>query len=71
MCSAGPSLKVFGGLSFLCFLLQELDKTWKMVYAANDKEKRDKDTIRNLKDEIAKLMKQAEQNVPSAEQERM
>lgn len=42
-----------------------------MVDAANDKEKRDKDTIRNLKDEIAKLMKQAEQSVPSAEQERM
>lgn len=42
-----------------------------MVDAANDKEKRDKDAIRNLKDEIAKLMKQAEQSVPSAEQERM
>lgn len=41
-----------------------------MVDAANDKEKRDKDTIRILKDEVAKLMKQAEQSVPSAEQER-
>lgn len=51
--------------------VQELDKAWKMVDAANDKEKRDKDTVRTLKDEIAKLMKQAEQSVPSAEQERM
>lgn len=42
-----------------------------MVDAANDKEKRDKDTIGNLKDEIAKLIKQAEQSVPAAEQERM
>lgn len=42
-----------------------------MVDAANDKEKRDKENIRNLKDEIAKLMKQAEQRVPSAEREQM
>lgn len=56
----------------LCLLsVQELDKAWKLVDATNDKEKRDSDTIRTLKDEIAKLMKQAEQSVPSAEQERM
>lgn len=42
-----------------------------MVDAANDKEKRDKETIRNLKDEIAQLVKQAEESVPSAEQEQM
>lgn len=42
-----------------------------MVDAANDKEKWDKGTIRNLKDEIATLLKQAEHSVPPAEQERM
>lgn len=58
-----------GDSVFSLFYRQELDKAWKMVDAANDKEKRDKDTIRNLKDEIAKLIKQAEQSVPSAEQQ--
>lgn len=56
---------------FPLFYLQELDKAWKMVDAANDKEKRDKEAIKNLKDEIAKLMEQANQSVPSAEQEQM
>lgn len=32
-----------------------------MVDAAHDKEKRDKETIRNLKDEVANLMKIGEQ----------
>lgn len=41
-----------------------------MVDAANDKEKWDKGTIRNLKDEMATLLKQAEDSVPPAEQER-
>ncbi|TNM84644.1 hypothetical protein fugu_008822 [Takifugu bimaculatus] len=52
-------------------LKRELDKAWKMVDAANDKEKRDKEAIKNLKDEIAKLMEQAKQSVPSAEQEQI
>lgn len=56
---------------FSLLYLQELDKAWKMVDAANDKEKRDKDTIRNLKDEIATVLKQAEQSVPPAEEEWM
>uniref|UniRef100_A0A4W6DUE0 Cilia and flagella associated protein 58 n=1 Tax=Lates calcarifer TaxID=8187 RepID=A0A4W6DUE0_LATCA len=42
-------------------LKRELDKAWKMVDAAHDKEKRDKETIRNLKDEVANLMKIGEQ----------
>uniref|UniRef100_A0A3B4WB06 Cilia and flagella associated protein 58 n=1 Tax=Seriola lalandi dorsalis TaxID=1841481 RepID=A0A3B4WB06_SERLL len=42
-------------------LKRELDKAWKMVDAAHDKEKMDKDTIRNLKEEVANLMKIAEQ----------
>ena len=42
-----------------------------MVDAANDKEKRDKDTVRNLKDEVAKLTKQAEDSVPFADQDQM
>ncbi|XP_067350961.1 cilia- and flagella-associated protein 58 isoform X2 [Channa argus] len=41
-------------------LKKELDKAWKMIDAAYDKEKKDKDTIRNLKEEIANL-KLAEQ----------
>lgn len=42
-----------------------------MVDAANDKEKRDKEAIKNLKDEIAKLMEQAKQSLPPAEQGQM
>ncbi|XP_040006991.1 cilia- and flagella-associated protein 58 [Xiphias gladius] len=42
-------------------LKRELDKAWKMVDAAHDKEKRDNETIRNLKEEVANLMKIAEQ----------
>lgn len=56
---------------FPLFYLQELDKAWKMVDAANDKEKRDKEAIKNLKDEIAKLMEQAKQSLPPAEQGQM
>ncbi|KAG7224645.1 hypothetical protein INR49_011398 [Caranx melampygus] len=41
--------------------IRELDKAWKMVDAAHDKEKRDKETIRNLKEEVSNLMKTAEQ----------
>ncbi len=33
-----------------------------MVDAAHDKEKRDKETIGNLKEEVANLIKMAEQN---------
>uniref|UniRef100_A0A8C4DXP3 Cilia- and flagella-associated protein 58 central coiled coil domain-containing protein n=1 Tax=Dicentrarchus labrax TaxID=13489 RepID=A0A8C4DXP3_DICLA len=42
-------------------LKRELDKAWKMVDAAHDKEKRDKETIRNLNEEVANLIKTAEQ----------
>ncbi|XP_034745536.1 cilia- and flagella-associated protein 58 [Etheostoma cragini] len=42
-------------------LKRELDKAWKMVDAAHDKEKRDKEAIRTLKEEVANLMKIAEQ----------
>ncbi|KAM8741734.1 cilia- and flagella-associated protein 58 [Acanthopagrus schlegelii] len=42
-------------------LKRELDKAWKMVDAAHDKEKRDKEAIRNLKEEVANLIKKAEQ----------
>ncbi|XP_076607181.1 cilia- and flagella-associated protein 58 [Chaetodon auriga] len=42
-------------------LKRELDKAWKMVDAAHDKEKRDKETIRTLKEEVANLIKMAEQ----------
>ncbi|XP_076017313.1 cilia- and flagella-associated protein 58 [Genypterus blacodes] len=43
-------------------LKKELDKAWKMVDAAHDKDKRDRETISHLKDEIANLTKQVEQN---------
>uniref|UniRef100_A0A673AB75 Cilia and flagella associated protein 58 n=1 Tax=Sphaeramia orbicularis TaxID=375764 RepID=A0A673AB75_9TELE len=42
-------------------LKRELDKAWKMVDAAHEKEKRDKETIKNLKEEVADLTKIAEQ----------
>ncbi|KAM9348951.1 cilia- and flagella-associated protein 58 [Symphorus nematophorus] len=42
-------------------LKRELDKAWKMVDAAHDKEKRDKETIKNLKEEVANQIKVAEQ----------
>ncbi|XP_023121554.1 cilia- and flagella-associated protein 58 [Amphiprion ocellaris] len=42
-------------------LKRELDKAWKMVDAAHDKEKKDKETIRNLKEDISDLTKMAEQ----------
>ncbi|XP_029375725.1 cilia- and flagella-associated protein 58 [Echeneis naucrates] len=42
-------------------LKRELDKAWKMVDAAHDKEKRDKETITNLKEEVANLLKSIEQ----------
>lgn len=41
--------------------MQELDKAWKMVDAAHDKEKRDKETITNLKEEVSKLVQTSEQ----------
>lgn len=43
-----------------------------MVDAAHDKEKRDKETIRNLKEEVANLIKQGEQQTAfSMDQEQM
>ncbi|TKS83720.1 Cilia- and flagella-associated protein 58 [Collichthys lucidus] len=42
-------------------LKRELDKAWKMVDAAHVKEKTDKETIRNLKEEVFNLNKTAEQ----------
>ncbi|XP_031166935.1 cilia- and flagella-associated protein 58 [Sander lucioperca] len=51
-------------------LKRELDKAWKMVDAAHDKEKRDKEAIRILKEEVANLIKMAEQQTGfSADQE--
>ncbi|XP_068457402.1 cilia- and flagella-associated protein 58 [Clinocottus analis] len=47
-------------------LKRELDKGWKMVDAAHDKEKRDKENIRDLKEEVAHLMKMAEQQTGSS-----
>ncbi|KAM8834934.1 cilia- and flagella-associated protein 58 [Synchiropus picturatus] len=42
-------------------LKMELDKAWKMIDAAHDTEKKDRESIRNLKAEVADLMKQAEE----------
>ncbi|XP_068187756.1 cilia- and flagella-associated protein 58 [Antennarius striatus] len=42
-------------------LKRELDKAWKMVDTAHDKEKKDKETMRNLKEEVADLIKMGEQ----------
>uniref|UniRef100_A0A3Q3NR69 Cilia and flagella associated protein 58 n=1 Tax=Labrus bergylta TaxID=56723 RepID=A0A3Q3NR69_9LABR len=42
-------------------LKRELDKAWKMVDTAHDKEKKDKETIRNLKEDISNLIKMNEQ----------
>lgn len=43
------------------FPLQELDKAWKMVDAAHVQEKKDKETIRALKEEVSNLVKMNEQ----------
>ncbi|KAM6983740.1 cilia- and flagella-associated protein 58 [Tautogolabrus adspersus] len=42
-------------------LKRELDKAWKMVDTAHDKEKKDKETIRTLKEDISNLIKMNEQ----------
>nr|XP_019941068.1 PREDICTED: cilia- and flagella-associated protein 58 [Paralichthys olivaceus] len=45
----------------IALLKRELDKAWEMVNAAYEKEKRDKETIRNLKDNIEDLTKLTEE----------
>lgn len=57
MCLSFALLRLFPPL----LSLQELDKAWKMVDAAHDREKRDKETIRNLNEEISNLTKMTEQ----------
>ncbi|KAM8835493.1 cilia- and flagella-associated protein 58-like [Synchiropus picturatus] len=42
------------------FLREELDKAWKMIEASHNTEKKDRETIRNLKEEVAGLTKQVE-----------
>ncbi|KAM8899578.1 cilia- and flagella-associated protein 58 isoform 1-T1 [Spinachia spinachia] len=42
-------------------LKRELDKGWKMVDAAHIKERRDKETIQDLKEKVSNLMKMSEQ----------
>ncbi|XP_069021148.1 cilia- and flagella-associated protein 58 [Embiotoca jacksoni] len=42
-------------------LKRELDKAWKMVDAAHDKEKKDKETIRKLKEDVSNLTKMNDQ----------
>ncbi|XP_037605427.1 cilia- and flagella-associated protein 58 [Sebastes umbrosus] len=42
-------------------LKQELDKAWKIVDSSHDKEKRDSETIRALKEEVTNLMKMSEE----------
>ncbi|XP_068600277.1 cilia- and flagella-associated protein 58 [Brachionichthys hirsutus] len=48
-------------------LKRELDKAWKMVDAGHDKEKRDKETVRSLKEELIKMSEQ--QSVVSVNQD--
>ena len=43
------------------FFLQEIEKAWKMVDAAHEKETRARETIQSLKLEIANLSKLVEQ----------
>ncbi|XP_038153745.1 cilia- and flagella-associated protein 58 [Cyprinodon tularosa] len=50
-------------------LKKELDEAWKMVDAAHDKEKKDMETIRSLKEDVSKLSDAAEQQ--TGQQERM
>ncbi|XP_015238375.1 PREDICTED: cilia- and flagella-associated protein 58 [Cyprinodon variegatus] len=50
-------------------LKKELDEAWKMVDAAHDKEKKDMETIRSLKEDVSKLTDAAEQQ--TGQQERM
>ncbi|KAM9789004.1 cilia- and flagella-associated protein 58-like [Neosynchiropus ocellatus] len=48
------------------FLREELDKAWKMIEASHNTEKKDRETIRNLKEEVAGLMKQVEEKSSQA-----
>uniref|UniRef100_A0A3Q1J0C3 Cilia- and flagella-associated protein 58 central coiled coil domain-containing protein n=1 Tax=Anabas testudineus TaxID=64144 RepID=A0A3Q1J0C3_ANATE len=52
--------------STIASLKRELDKAWKMVDAAHDKEKSDKETIRYLTEEVANLTKIADQQSGSS-----
>lgn len=47
--------------TFPAFVFQEIEKLWKMVDAAHEKESRARDTINQLKLEIANLTKLVEQ----------
>ncbi|KAM3601496.1 uncharacterized protein V6R79_013731 [Siganus canaliculatus] len=42
-------------------LKRELDKAWKLIETSHNKEQRDKETIKNLKEEVGSLIKKAEQ----------
>lgn len=48
-------------ITFFTHILQEIEKAWKMVDAAHDKEQRARETIQSLKLEIANLSKLVEQ----------
>ncbi|MED6256259.1 hypothetical protein ATANTOWER_022695, partial [Ataeniobius toweri] len=53
-------------------LKRELDKAWKMVDATHDKERKDMETIKNLKEDVSKLTKATEQQTgQQLDQERM
>ncbi|XP_008330704.1 cilia- and flagella-associated protein 58 [Cynoglossus semilaevis] len=50
-------------------LKRELDKAWKMVDAAHDKEKKDRDLIKNLKEEVTNLTQITDQQTGFSENE--
>ena len=54
-------LRLHTPVQWFIFGWQEIEKAWKMVDAAHDKETRAKDTIQSLKQEIANLSKLVEQ----------
>ncbi|XP_027886375.1 cilia- and flagella-associated protein 58 [Xiphophorus couchianus] len=53
-------------------LKRELDKAWKLIDAAHDKERKDQETIKNLKEDVFKLTRATEQKTgQQQDQERM
>lgn len=52
---------------FPMLLPQELDKAWALVDAAHDKERRDEENIRILKEDVAKLIRKDEQQAMDQE----
>lgn len=53
-------------------MFQELDKAWKLIDAAHDKERKDQETIKKLEEDVFELTKATEQKTgQQQDQERL